>query len=120
MSHTIEKSPELIKVTYSDTLTNDDINGVIKNAVSNLEFTDRIEDMRKLEKVNIGFKELLFFTEGLQKMELPHPVKSAILTGNTLQYGIARMFQTILSHPQMKIKVFTDEEEARSWILAGD
>ena len=75
MSHTIEKSPELIKVTYSDTLTNDDINGVIKNAVSNLEFTDRIEDMRKLEKVNIGFKELLFFTEGLQKMELPHPVK---------------------------------------------
>jgi hypothetical protein len=120
MSHSIEKSTELTKITYWGTLTNDDIEGVVKNAVDNLELSNRIEDMRNLHDVSIGFKELLSFTQILEKMEIPQTVKSAILTGSPLQYGIARMFQTILSHSQMKIQVFTDEEKARSWLSSSD
>jgi len=116
MSHSIEKSAELIKTIYWGTLTNDDIQGVVKNAVSSLDFANRIEDMRKLEDASIGFKELLSLTQNLEKMELPHPVKTAILTGSPLQYGIARMFQTILTHSQMKIKIFINEEEAHNWL----
>jgi hypothetical protein len=76
--------------------------------------------MRKLKGIKIGFAELMDFTENLRTIQLPHRVKSAILTNNSLQYGMARMFQSILEHPQMDIKIFSHEEEAYTWLSAKD
>jgi len=59
-------------------------------------------------------------TEKLRTIQLPQIVKSAILTSNPLQYGIARMFQSILEHPQIKIEIFSNEEEACKWLSAID
>ena len=120
MSHSIEKSTELIKAVYWGTLTKEDLQGVFKNAVNNSEFINRIEDMRKLENVGVGFNELLSFAQELQKMELPHEIKTAIIAGSQLQYGVARMFQSTLNHPQMKVQVFKDELEAREWLLSPE
>ena len=120
MSYSIEKSKDFIKVTYLGTLSNDDIQGVSRDAVHTdgdiLYFLDRIEDMRKLDSIKLGFKELSSFTRNLQNLQLPRIVKSAILTSGPLQYGIARMFQTILDHPKMKIEIFSNEDEANKWL----
>jgi hypothetical protein len=78
-----------------------------------LSLINRIEDMRKLKGIAIGFDELMGFTKNLRTIQLPQIVKTAILTGNPLQYGIARMFQTILEHPQVK-------EKAYEWLSSTD
>jgi Protein of unknown function (DUF3478). len=122
MPYSIDTSTKFIKVTYSGTLDNNDIQGVLKDSLivggNELNLINRIEDMRELHGIKIGFDELMDFTENLRTIQLPHAVKTAILTGNSLQYGIARMFQTILEHPQMEIKVFSHEEEACKWVSA--
>jgi hypothetical protein len=122
MPYSIDTSTKFIKVTYSGTLDNNDIQGVLKDSLivggNELNLINRIEDMRELYGIKIGFDELMDFTENLRTIQLPHAVKTAILTGNSLQYGIARMFQTILEHPQMAIKIFSNEEEACKWVSA--
>jgi len=122
MSYSIDKTTEFIKVTYWGSLTNDDIQAVTKYALNNnvIDFINRIEDMRKLDSVNLGFKELSGFTQNLRTLQLPRIVKTAILTNGPLQYGIARMFQIILDHPKMKIEIFSNEEEAYKWISSVD
>jgi hypothetical protein len=123
MSYSIDKSSEFVRVTYVGSLDNNDIQGVLKDSLmkegDDLRLTNRIEDMRQLHGIKIGFDELMDFTNSLRAIQLPMVVKSAILTNNMLQYGIARMFQTILEHPQMVIKIFSDEEKAYQW-LSGD
>ena len=124
MPFTVEKNTQLIRVTYTGTLDNKDITGVLQDSLtmdgSELNLINRIEDMRNLRGIKIGFDDLMDFTKTLRTIQLPKVVKSAILTGNPLQYGIARMFQTILEHPQMSIKVFSNEEEALRWISTID
>jgi hypothetical protein len=121
MPYSIDTSNEFAKVTYIGTLDNKDIQGVLREGLKTdgkeLKVTNRLEDMRKLKGIKIGFEDLMGFTENIRTIQLPQSVKTAILTGNPLQYGIARMFQSILVHPQMKIKIFTDEEEAHKWLL---
>jgi hypothetical protein len=124
MSYSIDTTTKFIRVIYEGTLDNNDIQGVLRDGLltdgKELKLINRIEDMRKLKGTKIGFDELMGLTENLRTIQLPHIVKSAILTSNTLQYGMARMFQTILEHPQMKVKIFSNEEEAYTWLSMTD
>jgi hypothetical protein len=115
---------KFIKITYVGTLSNEDIRGVLKDGLTadgkELEYPNRLEDMRKLRGIQLRFDDLMGFAETIRTIRLPRTVKTAILTGNPLQYGIARMFQSILEHVQMNIKVFSNEEEASHWLSAID
>jgi len=124
MSYSIDTCPDFIKVTYTGTLNNEDIHGVLRDGLKiegkELNLTNRLEVMRKLKGIKIGFEDLMGFTENIRTIQLSQNVKTAILTGNPLQYGIARMFQSILEHPQMKIEIFSNEEEANNWLSTTD
>jgi hypothetical protein len=124
MSYSIEINDRLIRVTYGDTLDNTDIQGVLKDALimndKESSPTNRIEDMRALKGSKVGFDALSGFTENIRNIQLSQAVKSAILTSNTLQFGIARMFQSILEHPQIRVKIFSNEEEAYNWLSEMD
>lgn len=124
MSYSIDTSTEIVKVTYIGMLTDKDIQGVLKDSLiadgKELKFQNRLEDMRKLRGIQLRFDDIMEFVESIRTIKLPHIVKTAILTGNPLQYGIARMFQSILVHSQMKIQVFSHEEEASHWLSDTD
>jgi hypothetical protein len=124
MSYSIDANAAFIRVVYGGTLENNDIHGVLRDSLGTdgkeLKLINRIEDMRKLHGIHIGFTELMDFAQNLRTIQLSKPVKTAILTSNPLQYGVARMFQSILEHPQMEIKIFSDEEEASHWLSAKD
>jgi hypothetical protein len=125
MSYSIDDlNNKFIKITYVGTLNNEDIQGVLKEGLKadgkELKFPNRLEDMRKLRGIQLRFDDLMDFVENIRTIKLPHIVKTAILTGNPLQYGIARMFQSILVHSQMKIQVFSHEEEASHWLSDTD
>ncbi len=124
MSYSIERSGDRITVIYSGTLTNNDILEVSRDVVIKdgmiVDPTDRIEDMRKLEFISLGFNELSSLAQNMLALQLPRVVKTAILVNGPLQFGIARMFQTILHHPKMKIEIFSNEDEAYDWLSSND
>jgi hypothetical protein len=120
MSYSIDKSDKFIRVIYSGTLKNQDIQGVLRDSLimngGELKLTNRIEDMRRLKGIRIGFDELMALTEKLRTIQLSRVVKTAVLTSNSLQYGTARIFQSIVAHPQMEVEIFVNEEEANNWL----
>lgn len=123
MSYSVERGADVTKVTYWGTLTTDDIQGVLRDAtkIEDGEATDlmnRIEDLRNVDSIDIGFEEVSSLSQTLGNLHLPHIVKAALLTRGPLQYGMARMLQAILDHPTIRIAVFTNEEEARQWLSA--
>jgi hypothetical protein len=124
MPYSIDTTKPFIQVRYTGTIDNNDIQNVLQESLKaydqNLHLFNRIEDMRNLRGIRLGFNELLDFTQNLRAIQLPQPVKTAILTANPLQYGMARMFQSILEHSQMKIQIFTDEEAAKEWVTSQE
>ena len=67
MSYSIDTSTKFNRVTYAGTLENNDIQGVLKDALvldgDGFKLTNHIEDMRKLKGIKIGFAELMDFTK---------------------------------------------------------
>jgi hypothetical protein len=124
MAYSIDRSTKIVRVVYTGTLTNKDILGVLNDSLvvfgKESSPPNRIEDMRDVNAISIGFSELLNLADEVKKLQLPHVVKSAILTGNSVQYGVARIFQTLLDHPRSKIGVFSSEEDANNWLSATD
>ncbi len=124
MPYSIDTSSGFIRVTFSGTLTNEDIHGVLREGMTmdggRMRHANHLEDMRGVSAINLGLDELWSLTLSLRGLQLPGVSKTAILTGNPVQYGIARMFQAILAHPQIDLEIFSDEDEAQKWLLATD
>jgi hypothetical protein len=116
MAYCLEKGTAFIKVIYWGTLTSDDIREVSMHALRaygcGFPAIDRIEDMRRLTEIKIGFDELSLLTNTLKNIRLTLSMKLAILTNTALQFGTARMFQAVLNHPQINVKLFPNERLA--------
>ncbi len=78
----------------------------------------RITDLTGSSNVELGFDEILALATMRRTMEFPTPFKSAIVTGNEVQMGFARMFQTLNNNPKIAIKIFTDQESALVWLAS--
>ncbi len=50
---------------------------------------------------------------------LKNPVWSALVARQPHQFGFLRMFQTLNTHPQIEIQVFSDEETALAWVTGA-
>ncbi len=121
MSYSIERGARFIRVRYWGTLTTSDVQRIVRDATSaenrpSSAFMNRIEDLRNIDSITIGFKEVSSLSQRLSNLHLPRIVKTALLTRGPLQYGMARMFQAILDHPTIRVSVFTSEDEALKWL----
>ena len=65
---------------------------------------------------DLSFAELHAFAAKRRKAPLKNAVKSAIVAGDAVQYGFARMYQTLNEHPYLRIEIFQSEEPARAWL----
>ena len=76
----------------------------------------RLTDFRGLVDVNIGYVELSDLAGRSVARPLSTPVKSALVVGQPVQLGFARMFQTLNTHPMVTVRIFDDETAARDWL----
>jgi hypothetical protein len=76
----------------------------------------RIVDLSLVEDMNLNFAAMHQLAETRKVAPLKNPVKSAILAPHPVQYGFARMFQTINKNPQITIQVFTTRQDAIGWL----
>jgi hypothetical protein len=119
--HTFE-GPVIIS-RFHGTLVNDDLvrmSTVINELERSLAVAPhRLTDLRGVTKVDVRYPEVQGFVDRRHTVPLGNEVRAAILVGTPLEFGFARMFQTLNTNPKIDIEVFTDEQAARDWIFSA-
>ena len=68
--------------------------------------------------VVVDFFAILAVAERRIGHRYPNAFKSAIVAPEPAQFGTARMYASLVHHPQIEVGVFTDLQEAEAWIDA--
>jgi len=80
---------------------------------------DRLIDLTAIESTTSAYPEVAELAENRRTLPFGARIRSAILTTTPLQYGFARMFQTLNDNSQIEIRIFDDRQAAMSWIRPG-
>ncbi len=113
----------VVRVTFEGYLDSKDLER-LDEIVSGMEAEydvspDRISDLSSIEGVHLDCAAMEFFADRRRHAPLKNRVKSAIVVPRPLQYGIARMFQTLNDNPNINSQIFTDRERALNWLATG-
>jgi hypothetical protein len=76
----------------------------------------RLADLSPALVVDLDFVEMNTFAAKRRAAKLKNPVKSAIVAADAVQFGFARMFQTLNSNPDIRVEIFQNEETALAWL----
>ena len=116
--------PGVLKIVFSGTFTNADISlsvtelGEVERASEVVPH--RTLDLRLVDRLEIDFAGVFAAAETRRRAMVKNPVKSAIIASDIVQFGFARMFQTLNDNPQVVLAIFGDEDSALAWLrLAG-
>lgn len=91
------------------------MNTQLKSKVS----PDRVADLSTVEGVSLNFSAITNYAAARRTAPLKNKVKAAIVAPHPLQYGFARMFQTLNDNPDINMEIFTDTDSGLAWISAG-
>ncbi|HEX2854014.1 MAG TPA: hypothetical protein VHO24_12310 [Opitutaceae bacterium] len=80
---------------------------------------DRITDMSRVSGITLDFTAMEAFAAKRRNAPLKNRVKSAIVAPQPLQFGFARMYQTLNENRDIVIELFRDEASALQWLEAS-
>jgi hypothetical protein len=123
MPYEISYDGPILVVRYSGIVTEGDLVGSV-NDVLVLEdhgrnSRPRLTDLRAASDSPIGYAEVASIADRVGHRPLSSTIRSAFLVDQPVQFGFARMFQTLNEHPQITIRIFDDEAAARRWLVEG-
>ena len=79
----------------------------------------RLTDLRAAADSPIGYAQVAHIADRVGHRPLSSAIRSAFLVDKPVQFGFARMFQTLNEHPQVTVRIFDDEAAARRWLVDG-
>ena len=120
MAFEVTMDGDLMRILLFDSLTDGDLRGLAE-AVMVIEATQkttpsRIADMTELVRFDVGFNSVDALAARRRESRVVGPTKTALLVTNELQFGVARMYQTLNDHPQITTRIFRDREAAMQWL----
>jgi hypothetical protein len=117
----IQKS--IVRITFKGFVDSRDLESLdelISKIEAEREVTpDRLSDLSFIKGVKLTCTALEEFTDKRRQAILKNRVKSAIVVPRLLQYGIARMYQTLNDNPKIHSRIFTDKSRALKWLTSG-
>jgi hypothetical protein len=120
VGYTIYANVKIRRVAFSGTMTNRDIlelgERIRKTSDGDLVKLNGLIDLRELTNIDMNFSVVSTFAAALRRRSLSNKVKVAILGNRPIQYGFARMLQSLLNHPQVEVEVFENENDAFDWL----
>ena len=75
---------------------------------------NRLTDLEQVEVFDIHFEELLAYTTR-RKSAVTEPSKGGIIARRPLEFGLARMFQSLYQTSQIEIRIVATRAEALEW-----
>jgi hypothetical protein len=118
----VEIVPEerLVRVTFSGSLTADDLTLVIRETIqmeANLPISpDRLVDFGESTNVAVSFANVATIATARREIAPRNPIRTAIVVYNAAQRGYARMFQIVNDHPLVTVRIFESREDAKEWL----
>lgn len=76
----------------------------------------RLIDVSEVDGIQLNFTAIHQLTENRRAVKLKNNVKSALVARTPVQFGFARMFQTLNSQSQIEVRIFSDADSALRWI----
>jgi hypothetical protein len=76
----------------------------------------RFVDLTGVVDLELNFIKVNQLTASRRSVKLFNLVRAGLVAKSPVQYGIARMFQTLNVQPQTEVGVFSDPESALKWI----
>lgn len=123
MAAEIEMRDDLLCVTLRGVITKIDLlqigNKMMAIEDSLAVAPPRVSDFTAAERIEIGFEEMMALAHQRRRSNIANPVRSAMVVGNQLQRGMARMFQTLNDHPLVTMEIFNDRATALVWLRAS-
>jgi hypothetical protein len=117
---THENKDNLLYAYFSETLSEKDFISLPAefDSIDNEHpiILNRLISLCNVKDFNLNYSAILYLSEKRNKKVYPNSFKTALLVGNNIQLGFARMFQTFIDNPQMTIEIFTDEIKAVEWL----
>lgn len=78
----------------------------------------RLYDLSEVVALHIDFATMHQFALLRNAAKIKEQTRAAIFAPSPLQYGFARMYQTLSGNPKLVIKVFREKEAAMKWLEA--
>jgi hypothetical protein len=117
----IDKEHRVVMSSGSGVLTREDMVGHQNRLLKDPDFDpsfSQILDFTNFTRVDVKPEDVLFLAE--RKIFSPDSHR-AVIAGNDLVYGLARMFEIIREgRGDTGVRVFRDREEALAWALAKE
>jgi len=76
---------------------------------------DRITDITSVERFDVGFPAVNILAGRRSVRQFSKPVKSAIIVRESVQFGLARMYQMLNDNSQIEIRILRSVTEAKDW-----
>lgn len=119
MALKVECRDKIIRVTASGVISWSDVLGmgeVIRELeVKHTPSPHRLLDLSGATGVDIDFAAVAAFASARNRDVLKNRVRVAVCAPTDMHFGIARMFQTLVTNPQIELKVFRTMKEAERW-----
>ena len=80
---------------------------------------DRLTDLSAVEKSDSDYETISSLAKERQKRIFQQKFRSAIVAPNPLDYGCARMFQTLSENPSVDRQIFKTMVEAELWLASN-
>jgi hypothetical protein len=115
-------SDGIVFVTFSGILSSDSLRDAFQRMAEIEAESDpvpnRLVDISATEGVNLNFNSMMGLADMRMKAPLKNATKTAVVTGNLVQHGFARMFHTLNKNPNITIQIFSSESEGLAWLRA--
>ena len=120
MGFEVRMEGPLLRMRFFDALTRVDLCELAEEMLAyeaRLPVTpSRLTSLADVTHVDVGFSEMLDFVERRRAVGPRQPIRSALVVAEAVQFGIARMFQTLNDHPLVTVRIFRDEASALTWL----
>jgi hypothetical protein len=122
MSYTLTIEPAFLRIIFIENITNQELQA-LADAILAVESASavvphRLTDLSAATAPQLTYSGVRALVERRKALLLANPVKSALVAPHPIQYGFARMFQTLNDHPQITIEIFATVEDAEAWLRA--
>jgi citrate lyase beta subunit len=110
----------LMRIVLSDVLTVDDLHQVA-DEIEQIENAspvtpNRLVDILELSEAILDFSALYAVAQRRRAILPKNPIRTALVATSPVAVGYARMFQTLMTHPEITVRLFERLEDAERWL----
>jgi hypothetical protein len=120
MPYCIQAESRLLRVTYTGHVTEAELFETARELAA-LRATyerqpDQLTDYSGIETQDTNFELLQPISAELKKRVFLNEFRVALLAPTPVSFGLARMFQSLIDHPKIYMKIFKSHDEAEKWL----